>query len=121
MIKTVNRDQAEHYRWGDNCDGWHLVKNEMLSVIEERMPPGTSEVFHHHRRAQQFFFVLSGRAEMDVGGETVAINTGEGVHIRPELVHRIRNSSLEYLHFLVISQPPSHGDRVTEEEQFGRG
>jgi len=31
----VSREIAEHYRWGNDCDGWHLVKDGSLSVIEE--------------------------------------------------------------------------------------
>jgi hypothetical protein len=26
--RLVSRENAEHYRWGDDCDGWHLVKSE---------------------------------------------------------------------------------------------
>ena len=36
----IDRGTAEHYTWGDGCDGWHLVKGADLSVIQERMPPG---------------------------------------------------------------------------------
>ena len=39
----ANRQNAPHYRWGDGCDGWHLVRAPQLSVIQERMPPGTQE------------------------------------------------------------------------------
>jgi len=35
----VDQKTAEHYSWGNACDGWHLVQNSALSVIEERMPP----------------------------------------------------------------------------------
>jgi hypothetical protein len=38
----VSRANAEHYRWGDDCDGWHLVKDADLSVIEELLPSGAS-------------------------------------------------------------------------------
>lgn len=55
---AVNRGNAEHYRWGADCDAWHLVKDAELSVIEECMPPGTAETLHYHQRAQQFFYVL---------------------------------------------------------------
>ncbi|MGA8345596.1 MAG: hypothetical protein WB781_26940, partial [Candidatus Sulfotelmatobacter sp.] len=41
---SVSRENAEHYRWGVDCDGWHLVKDAQLSVIEEFMPPGAAEV-----------------------------------------------------------------------------
>ena len=111
-MKPISRLSAEHYLWGANCDGWHLVKNQMLSVIEEQMPPGTSEVRHYHRKAQQFFFILAGSAEMELDGDKLVLGAGEGLHIAPEMVHRISNAAGEPLRFLVISQPPSHGDRV---------
>jgi mannose-6-phosphate isomerase-like protein (cupin superfamily) len=115
---SICHETAEHYTWGQVCDGWHLVKNENLSVIEESMPPGTSEVRHCHARAQQFFYVLAGEAIMEVEVEAakkeVALSAGCGLHIRPGIFHRIKNVSSQPVRFLVISQPPSHGDRVTE-------
>jgi mannose-6-phosphate isomerase-like protein (cupin superfamily) len=110
--RQVSRATAEHYIWGDQCDGWHLVKDGKLSVIEEQMPPGTSEVLHCHERAQQFFFVLSGEAVMEVEGCETRLVAREGLRILPGVHHRIGNESREPVQFLVISQPPSHGDRV---------
>jgi mannose-6-phosphate isomerase-like protein (cupin superfamily) len=112
--KSISRETAEHYTWGNGCDGWHLVKSPSLSVIEERMPPGTSEVRHYHQRAQQFFFILSGAASMEIEGETIRLSAGEGVHILPGRRHQIRNDSGDPVRFIVVSQPHSHGDRVVE-------
>jgi mannose-6-phosphate isomerase-like protein (cupin superfamily) len=112
--KSISRETAEHYVWGNSCDGWHLVKNADLSVIQECMPPGTSEVRHYHERAQQFFFILCGQATMEVEGETIRLSAEEGVHIAPSKRHQIRNDSGDPVRFLVISQPPSHGDRVRQ-------
>lgn len=109
---SISRVTAEHYSWGQNCDAWHLVKDAALSVIEEEMPPGSSEVLHSHRSAQQFFFVLSGQVIMQVEHEEVRLRPGEGLHILSRVRHRISNRSGEMARFLVISQPPSHGDRV---------
>ena len=106
--------RTDHYTWGDGCDGWHLVRNDQLSVIEERMPPGTAEVRHFHNAAQQFFYILAGEAVMEVGAEAFTLKRGEGLHIPAGKPHRIRNISAADVQFLVISQPPSHGDRVTE-------
>jgi mannose-6-phosphate isomerase-like protein (cupin superfamily) len=108
----VNAAAAEHYKWGDKCDGWHLVNDENLGVIEEQMPPGTAEVLHYHVRAQQFFFILSGKAVMEMDGRQVRLTAHEGIHVLPGVRHQIRNLSKEPVRFLVISQPPSHGDRV---------
>jgi mannose-6-phosphate isomerase-like protein (cupin superfamily) len=109
---SVSRATAEHYNWGDQCDGWHLVKDDQLSVIEEQMPAGTAEVRHYHVRSQQFFLVLSGEAVMEVDGCEMRLAARQGLRILPGVPHRIRNESRDPVQFLVISQPPSHGDRV---------
>jgi mannose-6-phosphate isomerase-like protein (cupin superfamily) len=110
----MSRENAPHYVWGDNCDGWHLLQEPDLSVIEERMPPGASEVSHFHGKAQQFFFILAGQATMEIDGERILLKVGQGVTIPPGTRHQFRNLSSEPVRFLVISQPPSHGDRITE-------
>jgi len=35
-VEVISRENAEHYVWGDSCDGWHLVRDSDLSVGEER-------------------------------------------------------------------------------------
>jgi mannose-6-phosphate isomerase-like protein (cupin superfamily) len=110
-INAISKSTAEHYIWGNHCDGWHLVKGPQLSVIQERMPASTSEARHFHHHAQQFFYVLAGEAVMEVDGHRIGITAGEGIWIPPATSHQMRNDSNEEVHFLVISQPPSHGDR----------
>jgi mannose-6-phosphate isomerase-like protein (cupin superfamily) len=111
---AVSRDNAEHYRWGVDCDGWHLVRDKQLSVIEEFMPPGSAEVRHHHERSQQFFYILTGEVLMEINGQNMLIPAGSGVRILPGTRHQIRNPTSGPVRFLVISQPPSHGDRIDE-------
>lgn len=116
----IDEDSAPHYAWGDGCDGWHLVRTPELSVIRERMPPGTSEVRHHHARARQFFFVLAGRLEIEVGGEVVPLSARQGLEIAPGVAHQVSNHASEAAEFLVVSQPPSHGDRIETPAPAGR-
>ena len=111
-VRLISRDNAEHYEWGEKCDGWYLVKGPNLSVIEEQMPAGVSETLHYHKQAQQFFYMLSGDATMETAGQGLRLAAGQGLHIVPGTHHRIRNSSNRVIRFLVISEPPSHGDRV---------
>jgi mannose-6-phosphate isomerase-like protein (cupin superfamily) len=112
MPELVDKARAEHYIWGSLCDGWHLLKNAKLSVIQERMPPGTEEQRHYHERSQQFFYVLSGEAFIEVDGKDVRLAAGQGIHIEPAIAHQMKNTTSEDVHFLVVSQPPSHGDRI---------
>lgn len=108
----LTKENSEHYSWGDNCSGWHLVKSPELSIIEELMPPNTSEKMHYHSRAQQFFRVLKGKASFEIENESIELESGEGILIPPGTKHRISNEQSEDLEFLVISQPTTRGDRI---------
>lgn len=116
MTMKKKRANSEHYIWGDNCHGWHLLKNDRLSIIEESMPPNTSEVKHYHNKAQQFFYILKGNAVFELDNTTVQIGEREGIHIGRKVVHQIRNEGNMDLEFLVISEPSSKGDRVIIEQ-----
>jgi len=115
-INSISKETGEHYIWGDQCDGWHLLKSSELSVIQERVPPRTTEVRHFHHRAQQFFYILSGEAVMEVDGRLVTLAAGHGISIPSGIPHQMRNNSGEDIHFLLVSQPPSHGDREVAPE-----
>ena len=110
---VVSKGSVTHYSWGEGCDGWHLLASNALSVIEERVPAGAGEVRHYHRSAEQFFYVLSGEATIELDGCTHRIEPSRGLHVPAKSVHKLENRADTDLRFLVISTPPSHGDRVT--------
>lgn len=111
MTKPVQVSDENHYTWGEVCDGWHLLRNEALSVIEERMPPGSEEQRHFHLLSRQFFYVLEGELHMEVDGREYRLPARQGLEIVPGERHQAKNSSASDVRFLVVSQPPSHGDR----------
>jgi len=117
LARPVSTETAEHYVWGEVCDGWRLLDQADLTVIQERVPPGAAETHHVHSKARQFFYVLSGTATMEVGAERVTIGAGQGLHVAPGEAHRFVNTSQDDVHFLVISAPTTRGDRV----ELGRG
>ena len=113
ILKIVDTTNTEHYSWGNNCDGWHLVKSESLSVIKETMPGLSTEQLHYHNTAQQFFYILAGEATIEINGMTYKVTPGKGILIKPGVKHLVSNKSTLDLEFLVISEPKSQGDRVT--------
>ena len=112
MNDPISIQNAEHYTWSNLCDSWHLVRREDLSVIEERMPPGAKEQRHFHRQARQFFYVLEGELTMEIDGRRLVVGVRQGLEIAPGQPHQAMNRSDADVRFLVISQPPSHGDRM---------
>ncbi|UJF33333.1 cupin domain-containing protein [Paenibacillus hexagrammi] len=107
----MSKKNAEHYVWGQQCDGWFLEQSQERIIIHERMPAGTSEVRHMHEKASQFFFMLSGIATMELDGENIQLHAHEGVTVLPGVPHQMRNDSEESIEFLVISTPTTKGDR----------
>ncbi|HLC82501.1 MAG TPA: GNAT family N-acetyltransferase [Bacteroidia bacterium] len=108
----ITKQIAEYYTWGNTCDGWHILKSDSLNVIEEKMPPHTSELLHCHRKAQQVFYILSGIASFQIKGEFHTLTENESIHILPQALHRIFNEGKEDLSFLLISQPMAQNDRI---------
>ena len=113
---VVSMENAEHFIWGDACDGWHLLKRDDMSVIQERVPAGGAEVMHLHTKARQFFYVLEGEGTMLFENEVVVLKKGQGMEIAPQVNHQFKNQSRTDVHFLVISVPPTRGDRVNSTE-----
>ena len=110
----ISRQSAEHYVWGGTSDGWHLVRASALSVIEERMSPGTREVRHRHAHSRQFFYVLSGTLTIEVEGARHRLDARTGLELPPGAAHQAINDGSADVEFLVVSTPPSHGDRITD-------
>jgi len=108
---AVSIENAEHYVWGEVCDGWHLVKRDDMSVIQERVPPGGGEVIHYHNVARQFFYILAGEGTMVFEDQVIVLNKGQGIEIAPEVRHQFKNQSKADVHFLVVSVPATRGDR----------
>ena len=111
-MEIVSRENAEHYVWGDVCDGWHLLKSSGLSVLQERVPPGGAEVKHYHEKAHPFFFVLSGEATMEIKDQRFVMGPEQGIAIPPKVGHRLLNEGKQDLSFIVVSAPMCPGDRV---------
>lgn len=109
---TITKENSQHYKWGDNCDGWKFLDRENLSVISEKMPSGTSETLHFHKTATQFFYILKGIATFEIEDEIFTVNENEGIEIKTLKKHKISNQTKNDLEFIVISQPTTkNGDR----------
>ncbi|GGD32663.1 MULTISPECIES: cupin domain-containing protein [Franconibacter] len=108
---VISKTNAEHYLWGGDCDGWHLVKAQDLSVIQQRMPSGRGEQCHYHETVRQCFFVISGEMTVELNNTVFVLKPGESLEVAPGQLHQIRNEANPDTEYLVISQPMTRNDR----------
>jgi mannose-6-phosphate isomerase-like protein (cupin superfamily) len=111
-ILMISIENAEHYIWGENCDGWHLLKRHDMSVIQERVPPGSAEVMHYHEQARQFFYMLEGEGTISFEDHEIILQRGQSLEIPPMVKHQFKNNLQMDVHFLVFSVPSTRGDRI---------
>ena len=105
-------ENANQYSWGSGCSAWQLVNTPNFYVVEESMPPGSSEVEHHHENSKQYFYVLGGHAVFTVDGTDVHLSANQSIYIEPGSRHKVRNESNTDLRLLIVSSPPSLNDRI---------
>ncbi|MEA5125656.1 cupin domain-containing protein [Xanthomonas floridensis] len=115
-MAMISTDTAEHYPWGEASDGWHLLRDPNLSVLEEHMPPGAAELRHRHSRARHFVYVLAGEVMLQLDGEQHVLRAGQSLHVPPGSTHQMHNLSDEQARFLVISTPFGRSEATPDKE-----
>ena len=103
-------ENAPHFIWGNQCDGWWLKNTGKFTVISESMPSGTAKSIHN--LTEQFFYCLSGELSIQVGTQEYTLREHEGLEIAATQNHKVQNKSNKIVQFLIISSPNSHEDRV---------
>jgi quercetin dioxygenase-like cupin family protein len=88
------------------------LEREDLSVIQERIPPGTGEKRHYHTRARQLFYVLSGELRITASDRTHDLVAGDSLEVAPGDPHQVQNVGTQDASFLVVSAPTTSGDRT---------
>lgn len=108
----MNESNLGYYQWGEGCEGWHLCALETLSVIKEKMPPGTQEIKHYHASKTQYFFILEGELVIWMDHQEIHLKKHQGITVLPTVTHEVRNDSQGEVTFLVISSPSDAMDRI---------
>ena len=113
MNEILSKDNClSHYKWGDNCDGWNFVSKPEAVIKQELMPAQTAEKLHYHTYAEQFFYILKGQATFLIEEKTFIVDAGNGLRIKAGDKHKITNSDIYDLEFILFSFPSTENDRT---------
>jgi len=115
MPEKVSKENAAHYKWGNDCDGWRLKNENNFTVIVESMPAGSAETKHLHQKSDQFFYCLEGHLTIQVKDGNQILFAHEGITIPAGIPHKVRNVSDGKVSFLLVSCPDTQEDRINLE------
>ncbi len=76
------------------------LKNLTVSLTE--LNPKKSTTGHSHDDAEEVYIFISGEGEMEVGGKTVKVKSGNVVLVKAGDFHRVHNKTEEILKFWTI-------------------
>ncbi|HFL3396256.1 TPA: GNAT family N-acetyltransferase [Legionella pneumophila] len=113
--EAISKNNAPHFKWGQDCDGWWLKNHGHFTVIYETMPAGSCEIKHYHADTEQFFYCLQGQLAIEFESYEQILQEHEGLSIKPGISHKAKNISKSPVCFLVVSSPNSHQDRINLE------
>jgi mannose-6-phosphate isomerase-like protein (cupin superfamily) len=120
-MDIVNRSDATPFTTVDGSTIRELLahRNSAIraqSLAEARLGPGCATTPHHHAITEEIYYILTGTAEMTLGGETRPVGPGDAIAIPPGLRHTIRNTCSGDLVFLCTCAPGyEHSDTFLDE------
>jgi mannose-6-phosphate isomerase-like protein (cupin superfamily) len=74
---------------------WAYVDHLVLS-------PGAVDGLHRHPHVGEVYYVINGSGEVRVNNETAPIAKGDGIPVRPDERHSLRNTGKEDLELMII-------------------
>jgi len=111
-LKLIDKETANCYQWGNNCNNWILVDTPAISVKQEKIPAGAKERLHFHSKAQQLLFIRKGAATFYYEGKKEMILEQQDATKN----HYISNETSTQLEFSLVSQPKTGNDRINVEQ-----
>ena len=109
-MKTIIRaDDHKEFYTEEKCFIDEIFNSEEyshFSLAQARVEPGVTTVIHKLRATDEIYYILSGRGEMEVGGEKLGtVKEKDLVFIARNTTQRITNTSDKDLVFLCICSP----------------
>ena len=108
-----------HRPWGS----YHVIDSgEGFQVKRITVDPGARLSLQSHQHRAEHWVVVSGRALVTLGTETMTLEENETVDIAPGIRHRLENPGTEPLHLIEIQSGSYLGedDIVRYDDSYGR-
>ena len=94
-----NCDMRRIYPWDDKADTKRPITE--FGMIWVEVKPGTEVVAHEHDE-EESFLIISGKAELEVEGQSTVLERGDVVYIPRFWTHQMKNPFEETLVFADI-------------------
>jgi quercetin dioxygenase-like cupin family protein len=96
--------------WGPGGDRYRFLitgetSGDSCFIVECLVPPGGGPPMHIHHREDECFYLMEGELEIEVGGKTIAVRSGDFVHAPKGVPHTYRNTGSCHAKMMVTFTP----------------
>lgn len=101
--KTIAAEQPGPHNGGGNTTAFNFfskAKDFKLAFRKRILHPG-SAIGYHLQKEDEIYYVLSGKGEMQMNGETFAVQAGDAILTRPGSSHGLRQVGDEDLVIII--------------------
>jgi transcriptional regulator with XRE-family HTH domain len=81
------------------------IRNQKMSALHMRVPPGVSLPAVHREQGEDFFYVLEGEVEQSIGDDVFTLKAGDCVHHNTQVDHHMVNRSGHVAILLWVGTP----------------
>lgn len=94
----------------------------LFSVYEAQIPPYFSELpVHLHRATTEWFYVLSGTLAFTLGEETLVVQQGAYIYVKPNVIHNFWNPSASAVTLLGYRSQPDFAEYLSKLSELIQG
>ena len=107
-------EKDKEYRFGDNGPKY-LMQGPRMNFALVQFMPGQDFQAHYHEVMEENFYILEGTVTIFVDGTAHTLKKGQFIHIEPNEVHYVKNSSSSVVRMVASLAPFKEGDKVEVE------
>ena len=99
----------------EHIAGPETLRENARLFVKATLEKGCSMGVHKHKGDREIYHILSGKGEMQVGGETGEVRAGDTVYLDPDVPHTLRNTGDSDMEILFVYSPAGVVEHWREE------
>ena len=110
----ILNERDREYRFGDSGPKY-LMTGPRSNFAVVQFQGGQDFKAHYHKVMEENFFILEGEVDIVVDGKVHHLKVGDFIHIEPNEIHYVKNTSKGHIKMISTLAPYMEKDKIEVE------